>query len=54
VGQVFAGGADLATPLEQVARIGAWPLLQAALEAEVSEFPGREPPGTRRGQPRGR
>jgi hypothetical protein len=37
VDEVFAGGADLATAVEQVARIGARLLLQTALEAEVSE-----------------
>jgi putative transposase len=42
VDEVFAGGADLATAVEQVARIGARLLLQTALEAEVSEFLGRE------------
>ncbi|HET9654533.1 MAG TPA: IS256 family transposase [Kineosporiaceae bacterium] len=42
VDEVFAGGADLAAAIEQVARIGARLLLQTALEAEVSEFLGRE------------
>jgi putative transposase len=42
VDEVFAGGADLATAIEQVARIGARLLLQTALEAEVTEFLGRE------------
>lgn len=41
VDEVFAGGADLATAIEQVARIGAR-LLQTALEAEATEFLGRE------------
>ncbi len=40
---MFAGGADLATAVEQVARIGArLLLLQTALEAEATEFLGRE------------
>jgi putative transposase len=42
VDEVFAGGADLATAIEQVARIGARLLLQTALEAEATEFLGRE------------
>lgn len=42
VDEVFAGGGDLAAVIEQVARIGARLLLQTALEAEVSEFLGRE------------
>ncbi len=42
VDEVFAGGADLATAIEEVARIGARLLLQTALEAEVTEFLGRE------------
>lgn len=42
VDEVFAGGADLATAIEQVAQLGARLLLQTALEAEVSEFLGRE------------
>jgi transposase-like protein len=42
VDEVFAGGTDLAAAIEQVARIGARLLLQTALEAEVSEFLGRE------------
>ena len=42
VDEVFAGGANLASAIEQVARIGARLLLQTALEAEVSEFLGRE------------
>jgi transposase-like protein len=42
VDQVFAGGADLASAIEQVAQLGARLLLQTALEAEVSEFLGRE------------
>jgi len=42
VDEVFAGGADLASAIEQVARIGARLLLQTALEAEATEFLGRE------------
>jgi hypothetical protein len=42
VDEVFAGGADLATAIEQVARIGARLLLQTAIEVEATEFLGRE------------
>src|SRR4051794_30965755 len=42
VDEVFAGGADLASAIEQVARIGARLLLQTALEAEATAFLGRE------------
>jgi putative transposase len=42
VDEVFAGGADLAAAIEQVARIGARLLLQTALEAEATEFLRRE------------
>jgi putative transposase len=42
VDRVFAGDADLATIIEQVAQLGARLLLQTALEAEVTEFLGRE------------
>ena len=42
VDEVFAGGADLATAIEQVAQIGARLLLQTALEAEATEFLGRQ------------
>jgi len=42
IDELFAGGGDLATVVEQVARLGARLLLQSALEAEVSEFLGRE------------
>jgi len=42
IDEVFAGSGDLAGGVEQVARLGAQLLLQAALEAEVSEFLGRE------------
>jgi putative transposase len=39
---VFASGVDLAAAVEQVARLGAQLLLQAALEAEVTAFLGRD------------
>ena len=39
---VFAGGEDLAGAIEEVARLGARLLLQTAIEAEVSEFLGRD------------
>jgi putative transposase len=42
IDQVFAGGVDLATAIEQVARLGAQLLLQTALEAEVTAFLGRD------------
>ncbi len=42
IDEVFAGSGDLAGAVEQVARLGAQLLLQAALEAEVREFLGRE------------
>ena len=42
IDEVFASGVDLAGAVEQVARLGAQLLLRAALEAEVSEFLGRE------------
>ena len=42
IDEVFAGNGDLAGAVEQVARLGAQLLLQAALEAEVGEFLGRE------------
>ncbi len=42
IDEVFAGGGDLAGAVEQVARLGAQLLVQAALEAEVAEFLGRE------------
>lgn len=49
VDEVFAGGADLATAIEQVARIGARLWLQTAIEAEATEFLGRERYAARRG-----
>jgi transposase-like protein len=42
IDEVFAGGGDLAGAVEQVARLGAQLLLQAAMEAEVSQYLGRE------------
>jgi putative transposase len=41
IDQVSTSGADLAGAVEQVAQLGAQLLLQAALEAEVSAFLGR-------------
>ena len=42
IDELFAGGGDLAGAVEQVARLGAQLLLQAALEAEITEHLGRE------------
>jgi transposase-like protein len=42
VDEIFAGGADLATAIERVAQVGARLLLQTAVEAEATEFLGRE------------
>jgi transposase-like protein len=42
IDEVFAGGGDLAGAVEQVAQLGARLLLQAAMEAEVSQYLGRE------------
>ena len=42
IDEVFAGGEDLASAIERVARLGAQLLLQSALEAEVSAFLGRD------------
>ena len=39
---VFAGGEDLAGAIEQVAVLGARLLLQAAIEAEVTAYLGRD------------
>jgi len=49
IDEVFAGSGDLAGAVEQVAWLGAQLLLQAALEAEVSEFLGRERYGRQAG-----
>jgi putative transposase len=42
IDELFAAGRDLGEILEDVARLGARLLLQAALEAEVTEFLGRD------------
>jgi putative transposase len=42
IDEVFASSGDLATAIEQVARLGAQLLLQVALEAEVTAFLGRD------------
>ena len=42
IDEVFAEGGDLAGAIEQVARLGAQLLLQAAIEGEVAAFLGRE------------
>jgi transposase-like protein len=42
IDELFAGDGDLGDVLEQVARLGARLLLQTALEAEVTEFLGRD------------
>ena len=42
IDEVFAGGEDLARAIEQVAVLGAQLLLQAAVEAEVTAFLGRD------------
>lgn len=42
IDRVFAGSGDLAGAIEQVARLGAQLLLQAALEAEVTQFLNRD------------
>lgn len=42
IDEVFATGGDLAVAVEQVARLGAQLLLQAAVEAEVDEFLRRQ------------
>ena len=42
IDELFAGSGDLAGAVEQVARLGAQLLLQAALEAEITEHLGRE------------
>jgi putative transposase len=39
---LFASGKPLPEILEDVARLGAQLLMQAALEAEITEFPGRD------------
>lgn len=42
IDEVFAGSQDLAGAIERAARLSAQVLLQTALEAEVSEFLGRQ------------
>jgi transposase-like protein len=42
IDELFASGRELTEILEEVARLGAQLLMQAALEAEVTEFLGRE------------
>jgi putative transposase len=42
IGELFASGRSLPEILEDVARLGAQLLMQAALEAEVTEFLGRD------------
>jgi transposase-like protein len=54
IDELFASGRQLPDILEEVARLGAQLLMQAALEAEITEFPGRgryqrpQPPGDAR------
>jgi len=42
IDELFASGRQLPDILEEVARLGAQLLMQAALEAEITEFPGRD------------
>ena len=42
IDELFASGRQLPEILEDVARLGARLLMQAALEAEISEFLGRD------------
>ena len=42
IDELFASGRPLPEILEDVARLGARLLMQAALEAEITEFPGRD------------
>ena len=42
IDEVFGGGEDLADAIEQVAVLGARLLLQAAIEAEVTAYLGRD------------
>jgi putative transposase len=42
IDELFASGRPLPEILEDVARLGAQLLMQAALEAEITEFPGRD------------
>ena len=43
IDELFASGRQLPEILEEVARLGAQLLMQAALEAEITEFLGRGP-----------
>ena len=42
IDELFASGKQLPEILEEVARLGAQLLMQAALEAEIAEFLGRD------------
>ncbi len=42
IDELFASGRQLPEILEDVAQVGAQLLMQAALEAEITEFPGRD------------
>ncbi len=42
VDELFSSGRELGQILEEVARVGVALLFQVALEAEVTEFPGRD------------
>ena len=42
IDELFASGRQLPEILEEVARVGAQLLMQAALEAEITEFLGRD------------
>ena len=64
IDELFASGRQLPEILEEVARLGARLLMQAALEAEITEFLGRDRyqpaaacedarPGSRNGVPGG-
>ena len=48
IDDLFAADRPLPEILEEVARLGAQLLMQAALEAEVTGFPGRDPLRPRR------
>src|SRR6478672_4463569 len=50
IDELFESDRELPEILEEVARLGAQLLMQAALEAEVTEFLGRERYQTRRGR----
>jgi putative transposase len=42
IDELFASGKQLPEIVEDIARLGARPLMRAALEAEITEFPGRD------------